>query len=742
MDSRTQLDVVTFEVLRHRLWEINDEMGVMAGRISGSPAVYESGDFNSALLTADGRGLFTGVYVIRQSAALDVMVQSVIQSFEGDIEEGDMFLTNDPWFGALHAMDYAVVAPVYWEGRCVAWTGVVMHEMDVGGPRPGSWSVGARTAYEECPLMPPIKIVSRGQFKRDVESVYLRNSRTAQINALNLRAKISAQVTTHERLREIIREYGLTTFLSLQEQIIDYVSRSVRKRISRLVDGVFHATCLLQHDGVNDHLYEFKLKMTKAGDRLKFDFRGTSKQSGGAVNCAYSGLIGGVTQVLFPLLCFDLPWSQGALLSCIDIESEEGTINNCTFPAATSMATVNSSQVTGNAVWEAMAKLYGCSEELKDEVIALGYGGVNMAVLAGRQANGAPFVNMFTDSVGGGGARSFADGIDTCGNVIAPSYGIPNVERIESLLPVLYLYRKEKPDTAGAGKYRGGVGLEYMITPYGTPYEMEAVYFASGCSHPENKGVWGGLPGSVQYNLVLRNTELEKLLARGQIPGSADEVPAERVEVPSAKDTGTLRTGDIWVNFCSGGGGYGDPLLRDPARVQRDVRIGLCSPRQAQHLYGVRLEEDLSIDVAKTARLRARRRKERLIKGKRPDSRRTESPAAEVEERLMRCGETLAVYGSSAGPVYRCETCRTVLGSSASDLRRLLVLVEQPIRGFAPVNARVRRPQVVVRQYCCPGCGTLISADAPLESYDPWMPDMQIEPIATVRPDRTSGQKQ
>lgn len=726
MDTRKQLDVVTFEVLRHRLWEINDEMGVMAGRISGSPAVYESGDFNSALLTADGRGLFTGVYVIRQSAALDVMVQSVIQSFQDDIEEGDMFLTNDPWFGALHAMDYAVVAPVFWEGRCVAWTGVVMHEMDVGGPRPGSWSVGARNVYEECPLMPPVKIVSAGRFKKDVESVYLRNSRTAQINALNLRAKISAQATTHERLRDIIREYGVTTFLALQEQIIDYVSRSVRKRISRLPDGDFYATCLLQHDGVNDHLYELKLKVTKVGERLKFDFAGTDRQAGGAVNCAYSGLIGGVTQVLFPLLCFDLPWSQGALLSCIDIEAEDGTVNNCTFPAATSMATVNASQATGNLVWEAMAKLYALSDELQEEVVGLGYGGVNMAVLAGKQADGKPFVNMFTDSVGGGGARIFADGIDTCGNVIAPSYGIPNVERIENLFPVLYVYRKEKSDTAGAGKYRGGVGLEYMITPYGTPHDIEAIFFASGCDHPENKGVWGGLPGSVQYNLLLRNTNLEVLFAKGAIPATAEEIRAERVDSPAAKDASSLKPGDIWVNFCSGGGGYGDPLLREAARVQRDVRIGLCSPHQAEALYGVKVKPDGSVDGTATAHLRDTRRKERLRTGRRHPGTAAGADYGKPAEKQLPCSEFLGIYKTAKGSVYCCETCRTVLGPASKDLRSLLLLNETPIRDCAPVNARTAEPKVVVREYCCPGCGTLVSVDAPLAKYDPWMPDMQI----------------
>ena len=138
MTNKKPSDFVTFEILRHRLWEINDEMGLLAARVSGSPAVYESGDFNTAILTSDGRGLFTGVYVIRQASALDVVVESVLERFAGDIADGDMFLTNDPWCGALHAMDYAVVAPLFSGGDLVAWTGIVMHEMDVLPSRAGT----------------------------------------------------------------------------------------------------------------------------------------------------------------------------------------------------------------------------------------------------------------------------------------------------------------------------------------------------------------------------------------------------------------------------------------------------------------------------------------------------------------------------------------------------------------------------------------------------------------------------
>ena len=331
-----------------------------------------------------------------------------------------------------------------------------------------------------------------------MEAAFLRNSRTPEVNALNLRAKIAAQMTTHQQLREIIRRYGRETFLGLQEQIIEYVRDAVRRRIAPLPDGTWYASALLDHDGVENRLYRLQLAMIKQGDHLTFDFTGTSKQAPGSINCAWSGLIGGILQVLFPLLCFDLPWSHGALRDCITIVSEPGTINNAIFPAGTSMATVNACQATGNLVWEAMARLYGCSTHLRDEIMALGYGGVCMAVWGGRRADGRPFVNLFTDSVGGGGARSFRDGIDTCGNMIAPAYGIPNVERIESLAPVLYVYRRERAETAGAGKYRGGVGLEYMVVPHGAPGPLEAVFFGTGASHMETKGVFGGLPGSIQ----------------------------------------------------------------------------------------------------------------------------------------------------------------------------------------------------------------------------------------------------
>jgi len=727
MASYKPLDPVTFEILRHRLWEINDEMGLMLGRMSGSPAVYEVGDFNTAILTAEGRGLYAGVYIIRQASALDVVVQKTIESFGDDIHDGDVFLTSDPWYGALHAMDSAVVAPMFWEGELVAWTGVVIHELDMGGPHPGSWCVGAHNAYQEVPLVPPVKIVEGGKLRRDVEMAFLRNSRTPEINALNLRAKISSQNVTHERLREIIREYGRETFLACQQQILDYVRRSLKTRISSLPDGTWYANAMLDHNGVENRIYRLKLTLTKKGDRLIFDFTGTSPQAEGSINCAWSGLIGGILQVAFPLLCYDLPWSHGAVVDCIDIISEPGTINNAIFPAGTSMATVNACQSTGNLVWEAMAKMYACGpEELKQEVIALGFGGLTTAIFAGKRNDGRTFLNVFTDSVGGGGARSFGDGVDTCANLIGPSFGIPNVERIESLSPLLYVYRREREETAGAGKWRGGLGLEYMIIPHGTDHTVEATFIGSGQSHIESKGAHGGGPGTIQRNILLRGTDLAAQFAAGKVPLRLEEIGARSVEVKEAKDHDYLNAGDAWLCFCMGGGGYGDPLLRDPVLVARDVRRNLVTREEASRNYAVILGTDGGADAAATVKARAERRRERLAKGTRLGADWPGANGFVGKAVRFTIDDVLDVRDTGAGPVLGCRVCERPFGPAGEDPRSRATMVEHRMSDSSPVNSYGLEDEIVVRAYCCPGCGSQFSTDVQYKDEDPRMPEMKL----------------
>lgn len=726
MSRSHSIDPITFEVLRHRLWEINSEMATIAARLSGAPAVYESGDFNTGLLNARGQGLFTGLYVIRQTGSIDVMVQTVRKRFEGNIADGDMFMTNDPWCGALHAMDYAVIAPVFYRDEIIAWTAVTMHEVDVGGPRPGSFTTGARNAFEECMLMPPVKIVAAGEFRHDIETIYLRNTRMPEINALNTRAKIAAQVKTRERLLEIVDQYGKDTFLALQEQILDHARQTIRARLARLPDGTWYGNRFLDHDGVKDDLYRFKVKLTKTGERLVIDFTGTSKQAAGAVNCTYGGLLGGLVQTLFPLLCFDIPWSHGAVADCVEVIAEEGSIVNATYPAATSMATINACQAIGDAVWEALARMYSCSEELREEVMGLSYGGVSMGVMSGTRDDGRPFLALFTDAAGGGGARSFADGIDTGSGTFAPNFAMPNVERTEGLYPLLYVYRKQRVETGGAGTWRGGLGIEFMVRPHGISRDIGIVYFGSGAGQMDNKGAAGGMPASVQRNIILRAAGVAEKFRQGIIPRNAEEAGYGEMLLAEVKDTQLIHPEDAWICLCNGGGGYGDPLLRAPERVAQDVARGLGTHREATELYCVMLDAEGRVDDQATAQSRAARRSWRLRNGRRlgPDW----NPELRFEGRqLFRYGEALALRLTAAGAVIGCTYCGRVLCPATEDPRQRALLIEERPSALSPINRMAKDDQFVVREYCCPSCAIAFSVDMRLRDDDPSSPEMHLD---------------
>src|SRR5262249_13226649 len=158
--AAVSVDPVTFEVIRHRLWAINDEQAMIAARMSGSPVIYEVYDFNAGLLTPDGHGLVAGIYILHHAATIDFFVQRILAERPLEqIREGDMFFTNDPWYGALHSNDGILVTPIFRDGRIVCWSGLAMHDEDVGSPVPGSFVVGARDSFGEAPLFPLVKLV-------------------------------------------------------------------------------------------------------------------------------------------------------------------------------------------------------------------------------------------------------------------------------------------------------------------------------------------------------------------------------------------------------------------------------------------------------------------------------------------------------------------------------------------------------------------------------------------------------
>ena len=721
MKSTGDLDPITFEVLRHRLWMINDEQGRVAAQVSGSPAVYEAKDFNTALLTPEGDSLYVGIYTTRLSLCLNFAVKAVIERLAGTvgIEDGDAFVTNDPWCGAAHMNDILMVAPVFSHGRLVCWTGLAMHETDVGGPNPGSFTVGAPDVFGEGPLIPIFKMIERGRIRADLEAWVIRNSRTAAVNGLNMRARVAAINRTRERIAEMIAEYGIETFMAVQDALLTTVRASFGRRLRGLPDGAWSAEGFLDHDGNENRLYRVCLRMTKTGDRLRFDYTGTDAQARGAVNCTRVGLESGTLSAVLPMLCYDMPWSPGALMPMIDFVSEDGTINNAVHPAAVSMATVAATFATSHVASQAIGKMLACSDLGPTEAQANWSPSWQGCALAGRHEDGRPFTAVLLDQGGGGGGRAWKDGPDTGGLPGTPAMGIANVETYEKEYPILYVYRRQSRDTGGPGRYRGGVGTEAMIVPHRGRGPIDLTVLSHGASQPESQGLYGGHPSCVHVRLLLRGADIKTRFDRAEIPDGLDDAPRRALVALEAKARTVLDPEDAVIMSCAGGGGYGDALLRPAEAVRRDVAAGLCSPAVARAVYGVVPSADgQAVDAPATEAARAAIRAARLTEA-RPFTEMFPGESAAAPPRatgprgaaLVRIADALEIVPIAGAAWHVCRECGHPVAPGAADPKTGALVRAVPMEILSPWNRFGLVDEIAVREYLCPSCAHLFAVE-------------------------------
>jgi N-methylhydantoinase B len=611
-----QVDPLTYEVIRHRLTSITEEMGEALKRMSGSVVVTDCNDFDAAIMDEAGDVVQVGLYNTELAASLDMAVSWTLRNRAGrpGIGPGDMFLCNDPWIGGgLHQNDVSLFAPLFVDGELFCWTGAVAHQVDLGGVSPGSWSVAATDVFWESIPVPPVKIVEAGQIRDDIEDVYLRRSRVPKLVALDLRAKIGANNVAHERLRALCGKYGADTVKAVMRKSMDDAESRLRAKLAELPDGTWTSVAHQDSARSGDRgIYKVVLRLTKRGDRLTFDFTGTDPQVDGLINCTYAGLRGGILPVFLTTVCGDIPWAPGGLWRCIDIVSEPGTINNCTFPAGIGKASVASAWATTNVATECISGMLDAHPEHRRRLMSVCCGTWDFTLLAGVDQRGGGFVTMVCDSMAGGlGARSDADGVDTGGLACIPMGRVADVEMNEFAFPMLYLWRREEADSGGPGRYRGGVGASSCFIPYDSPLGgVHLVVSAPGKALPLAAGLSGGMPAGTQHDVLLRGTPIRTALAGGRLPATLDEIGGAAELLPSHHET-DLGPDDVYYTHWQGGGGYGDPLLRDPAAVAADVTAHKVSAQAAAQVYGVALGPDGTADAAATDRGRAVLRRRR-----------------------------------------------------------------------------------------------------------------------------------
>jgi N-methylhydantoinase B len=614
------IDPLTYEVVRHRLSAITDDMGDALKRMSGSVVVTDCNDFCAALADETGDLILVGLYNMQLAASLDMAIKWTLEnrSDSPGLRPGDMFFCNDPWIGGgLHQNDASLFAPLFYDGELFAWSGAVCHQVDLGGVSPGSWSVAGTDVFWESTPVPPVKIVENGALRPDIEDMYLRRSRVPKLIALDLRAKMGANNVAQERLTKLIDKYGPQVVKAVMKRMMHDAEKRLRAKLQSLPNGTWGAVAHQDSARAGDtNIYKIVVQMTKRDDKLVFDFTGTDPQVEGFINCTFAGMRGGIMPIVLTMLCNDIPWAPGGIYRCVEIISQPGTINNCTFPAGIGKASVASAWATQNAVSECVAQMVGTHPQHRKAAMSCCQGTWDLALLAGIDQRGAPFVTMLCDPMAGGlGARVDQDGVDTGGQMPIPMGRIADVEINEFSFPMLYLWRREEIDSGGPGRHRGGLGGSSCFIPHDSPPQgVHLVVSAPGKALPLAPGLAGGYPSATSYDVLMRGTNVPGMLAKGIIPGSLEEIDGAHEVLPSHLET-DMAVADVYFTHWQGGGGYGDPLRRDPHRVATDVTALRVSPRAASDIYGVMLKPDGTADASATEARRRELRHARIGPG-------------------------------------------------------------------------------------------------------------------------------
>ncbi len=708
------LDPITYEVIRHRLWATTQEMGDAFRRMSGSVVVTGANDFNFGIMDELGNTIQLGPYNIALGVLFDSAVKWTLmhRAENPGINDGDMFLCNDPWVGGgIHQNDVCLYAPMFWEGELFAWTAATAHQLDLGGVAPGSWTPHSKSVFWESLPTPPIKIVRAGRLQRDVEDVYLRRSRIPRLVALDLRAQIGANSFAQEHVRALIRKYGPDVVKAVMKRQMADTERRLRAKLRELPDGTWHAVAYQEEAREGDRgVYKVALTLTKRRDHMTFDFRGTDAQVEGLINCTYNGMQGGVIWGIMPVLCGDIPWSTAGVMRCFDIISEPGTLNNANFPAGISQASVASGWSTMNATIECLSRMLDTNPARRETVMAGCEGTVAITVFAGISQYQSPFVVMLMDTNAGGlGARVDQDGVDSGGQVAITMASIPDVEMTELMNPLLYLWRREETDSGGPGRFRGGVGASICVVPHGTDERMAMVISGSGKAVNMNPGLAGGYPGNSQLDVAIRDSNLRELLRTGVVPAALAEIQGRVEYLPSHKES-SFDPNDVYYQFWQAGGGYLDPLLRDPQLVVRDIIELRVSPETARSIYGVALTPAaLAVDAAETARNRAEIRAQRRARA-RPAKTANLSSSEPQPGPIKRWDDNLEQAGADGAAWLRCQHCGATICSAADNYLDYLPMVEGAPREAGPQifpnPERFVDMTIVFRQYYCPACFT------------------------------------
>ena len=539
-------DPISLEIMWGKLTSIVDEAAAALVRSSFSTIVRESNDYCCGLLDAEARSLAESSYSIPLfMGTLSRTVQHFLKQFPADTwQPGDVVITNDPWMGTGHLPDITLAIPVFLDGRLVAFAANVAHAPDIGGI---IWSADSRDVFEEGLAIPPMRLFHEGERNEHLFRMIEANVRVPDQVIGDLYAQVASAETCRQHLLAFLE--GSTTGVDLSvlgSAIQGRAERAVRNAIADLPDGTYAYE--IAADGLETPLH-IACKLTVAGDTIEVDYSGTSDQATRGINCVWNVTNAYTAYAIKCVLDPETPKNEGSYLPIV-VTAPEGSLLNPGFPAP-----VNARGLIAQYI---PAVVYGAlAQVIPDRVIAESGSPATRFVFAGNAADGRRFSQIFLPW-GGMGARPTKDGI----SVIAfPSNsGVGSMEIIEALTPLVVWRKALIPDSGGPGKFRGGLGQEFVIE-VGGENEVQLSVLGERMQHPP-EGFFGGHPGG---------------LAGVTLESGRPIDPKGRTQVGP---------GDLLTLRYAGGGGYGDPKERDTSAVEDDLKNGLVTAETARDVYG------------------------------------------------------------------------------------------------------------------------------------------------------------
>jgi N-methylhydantoinase B len=567
------VDPITFAVIKSGLDSIADDMAYTVVRTARSEIVKDVMDFSAALCAADGQMVAQAKTIAQHLGAIPEAMESVLTKFGDDLHEGDVVIMNDPYHGGMHLPDIFMFVPIFHEERRRAFAVVICHHTDVGGRVPGSNASDSTEIYQEGLRIPPLKLYSRGDLNTTLETLIKINVRVPDRVWGDLSAQFAAAQVGKKGLSRLMGRYGSATVEAYMQELLDYTERCTRDEIKKWPVGTYRFTDHVDSDGFSDAPIPIAVAITVRQDGTLFvDFSGSSPQVKGALNSTLSFTHSLTYLSVRCVLARDIPNNVG-LFRCIEVKAPEASILNPQMPAACAARAL-----TGYRVFDAM--LGALAQIVPGRVPAAGEGGNSVICISGLRPNRKPFI--IVDMIcGAWGGRPDKDGVEAITNASQNLSNMP-VEVLEAEHPVRVEEYAFVPDSCGAGRWRGGVGIRrsYRILAPEALLQLRSDRVAF-----RPYGLEGGGEGEASRNTI-------------EVDGDVRPIPA--------KVTMSVQQGALIVHEQAGAGGFGNPFDRRMQSVLDDIKDGKITPEFAKDRHGVVLTGEGEIDERASAQLRER----------------------------------------------------------------------------------------------------------------------------------------